>query len=447
MARRYDVIVVGAGPAGFLAAKAAGENGLEVALLERKTDITRLTRTCAQTLVSTQEYYLGDLVGYNARDKRICFPVNGFSFKYDGPYKNIYAWYFYAPNGHKVQLGNPEEARKIGDRARVGIIFDKDELFRCLLEEVRACSVDVFPGIDVNKLTSATDGVKVEGSGKSFEGSYLIADDGVNSRIAQMLGLNKDRYYWCNLYAISFYMSGVDAPDPNIVITSTGYFKDGAALFFMAPRPIEGEYNVQFLTINPRVDLKAVADYFMNEAFTAPWFKNTKKLRSLSAICNCYDPIVEPFKDNVLVAGDVGSTQELENTGAMISGWKAGQAISTAVQERNLGLEVKGISLYVNWWKKAYVDYYSHEAYMKNWVLPFVLTEAEDMSFTFGLIKETLPANFNPYSGPKMMGHTMAELVPIIQKERPDIFQKLGKLRLPLREIYAEVTKISKPVS
>ncbi len=36
MAKRYDVIVVGAGPAGLVAARAAGENGFEVALLERK---------------------------------------------------------------------------------------------------------------------------------------------------------------------------------------------------------------------------------------------------------------------------------------------------------------------------------------------------------------------------------------------------------------------------
>jgi len=59
MAKRYDVIVVGAGPAGFLAAKAAGENGLEVALLERKGDPTQLTRACAQTLISMNEYFLG----------------------------------------------------------------------------------------------------------------------------------------------------------------------------------------------------------------------------------------------------------------------------------------------------------------------------------------------------------------------------------------------------
>jgi len=34
MVNKYDVIVVGIGPADFLAAKASGENGLEVALLE-----------------------------------------------------------------------------------------------------------------------------------------------------------------------------------------------------------------------------------------------------------------------------------------------------------------------------------------------------------------------------------------------------------------------------
>ena len=48
----------------------------------------------------------------------------------------------------------------------------------------------------------------------------------------------------------------------------------------------------------------------------------------------------------------------------------AGQAISSAVQKRNLGLEIKGISQYVNWWKEALVEYYDDEAYMKkgnNW--------------------------------------------------------------------------------
>jgi len=446
MAKKYDVIVVGAGPAGFLAAKAAGENGLDVALLEKKTDITSFNRTGAQTLLSMTEPYLGNLVVLNSRDKRISFSPEGFSVSYDGPYKNLYAWFFYSPDAHPVKLGDPDEGRKIGDLARTAVVFDKEALFRCLLEEVKQCSVEVFNDIDVNKVTKTADGVRVEGSGQSFEGTYCIAADGVNSRIVEMLGFNKDRYYWCNLMSLSFYMSGVDAPDPNTVITSTGYLKTGKSLFFMAPRPFEGEYNVQFLSIDPRVDLKESANYFMNEAFTAPWFKNARTLRTLSAVCSCYDPIEEPFKDNVLVVADAASTQEIENIGAMISGWKAGQAVSTAVRERKLGLEVTGISRYLKWWREAFVEGYSHEAYMKNWVLSFVLTEAEEMNYAFGLIKEPLPANFNPYTAPKMVGRAMGELAPTIQSERPDIFQKLGKLRIPLKDVYAEVTAISKPV-
>ena len=41
MAKRYDVIVAGAGPAGLVAARAAGENGFDVALLENVDEVGR----------------------------------------------------------------------------------------------------------------------------------------------------------------------------------------------------------------------------------------------------------------------------------------------------------------------------------------------------------------------------------------------------------------------
>lgn len=68
------------------------------------------------------------------------------------------------------------------------------------------------------------------------------------------------------------------------------------------------------------------------------------------------------------------------------------------------------------------------------------------MNYCFGLIEETLPVNFNPYSATKMMGRKMAELRPTITVERPNLLPKLGKLRTPLKEAYAEVTKLPKPV-
>ncbi len=108
---KYDVIVVGAGPAGLLAARSAGRAGLKTVLVERKSDITRLDRMCGQTLVSANDYYFDDLVNYNKEGKRIGFLNNGFSFNYDGPVKNCMAWQIFSP-GEIVCLSLPEETAK-----------------------------------------------------------------------------------------------------------------------------------------------------------------------------------------------------------------------------------------------------------------------------------------------------------------------------------------------
>jgi len=40
----------------------------------------------------------------------------------------------------------------------------------------------------------------------------------------------------------------------------------------------------------------------------------------------------------------------------------------------------------------------------------------------------------------------MATLQPVIAQERPDIWLELVRLRWPLKEVYAEVTNLSKPI-
>ncbi len=444
IANKYDVIIVGAGPAGFLAAKAAGENGLDVALLEKKSDPTQLTRACGQAIGSMNEPYFGDIVGYNARDKRFFCPTNGFSFKYDGPHQNLYCAHMYTPNGHRVEIGDLKEQKGKGDHGRVALAFDKEILFRCLLDEVKACSVNVFPGINVQNITTKADGVIAEGSGQRFEGRYLIAADGVNSRIAEVLGFNKDRTYYCNLYALHYYVSGVEPPELDVVTITHAFMKEGVAAAFLFPRPTDGTHQVAVITLNPRVNLEAAANYIMTKAFCAPWFKNAKILRTLPAVCNCYTPITEPYKDRVLLTGDVGSCQELELNGAIISGWKAGQTISTAIQEENLELEVTAISRYINWWKDTYINRYDHEVYMKGMARSSILGTEETVNYFFGLINETLPAHYNPYSVGS--GEVMTKIIPIIQQERPDILQKLQRTSLPFAEIIAEITNISKPI-
>ena len=91
MSSKYDLVIVGAGPAGLMAAKVAGENGLSVALLERKDDIADVQRCCATMFAIEDEYYFGERMYFNEDKRRLVFPVTGFTVPYDGPYKNFYA--------------------------------------------------------------------------------------------------------------------------------------------------------------------------------------------------------------------------------------------------------------------------------------------------------------------------------------------------------------------
>ena len=186
MASTYDLIVVGGGPAGLMAAKTAGENGLRVALLERKKSITDINRACTMMVLVLNEYIFGERITFNAKDGRFCFPVNGFSIRYDGPYKNLYGWQFYSPGGNCIPFGNYKESESKGDAGRVSVVHDKSSLLRCLLEDSEKHGVDVFPGSNVIGIVKDGNTISIKtAGGKTFSGKFVIAADGTNSVIAK----------------------------------------------------------------------------------------------------------------------------------------------------------------------------------------------------------------------------------------------------------------------
>jgi hypothetical protein len=63
-----------------------------------------------------------------------------------------------------------------------------------------------------------------------------------------------------------------------------------------------------------------------------------------------------------------------------------------------------------------------------NAVMPYVLTP-DEIDYLLGSIKKTLTGMLDPYETPKIVGAALAEIMPMVQKEKPVIFQKLGTMR------------------
>jgi len=433
MAKIFDLIVVGAGPTGLMAAKVAGENGLKVALIDKKSDIPKIKRACGE-VININEYSWGDFINFNAKKGLLNFPVNGFNVKYDGPYRNIYGMYTYSPGGQCIMMGDCSEARKMGDPARKGIAISKEELQRSLLEEAKKNDVVVIPGTFIHQVEKKGETVIVRNGDKEFEGIFVIASDGLNSKITQRLGFNKEREFRGTLRCLFWYVTGIEPPAPDALIHVMGG-KEAPELFGLCCSYREGEYWIAVDNFSYEVDLAAGADYVMKQDAFAPWFKKLKKVRTTSCVGNLYSPIVEPFRDNVLLVGDAVYSPQISINGGMICGWKAANAVVLSLLEGKRDKE--GVTSYLNWWKKDIIDRFPSVGgnFME-------ALEDHEVDYLFSLFKEPLPATLDPTTAGKYIQEQMMKIMPNLSAEHPEILQKLQAFQAKTsEEIYAERRK------
>jgi flavin-dependent dehydrogenase len=200
----YDLAVIGAGPGGLLAAKRAAEGNLKVVVIERQRDVSKIMRACCQLFIMDKNY---DKESIEVKEGKIIFPNNGFEVEYDGPTFNIMDMYWISPKGqHRVHFSN-------SDKTPSAINFDKGMLLKDLWEKCEKAGVEFRSGTVAYDAQDSAQGVEVSltcgGAKSTLKAKKIIAADGVNSRIAEALGMNKGRTLYATAPCIIYTIEGV----------------------------------------------------------------------------------------------------------------------------------------------------------------------------------------------------------------------------------------------
>lgn len=166
----YDVIVVGAGPAGSSTAKTAAEKGLDVLLIERELEIG-VPDKCGEFLPSIKEM------------KKLTSNVPNLEEFFDPPSRCIVNYTkfvnFIFPNN--VEISVPFN----------GVVVERKLFDKYLANEAVRAGVQIAPFTSALKLIDEGNGLRVRNSDGIFDlrASIIVGADGAYSLIAREAGL------------------------------------------------------------------------------------------------------------------------------------------------------------------------------------------------------------------------------------------------------------------
>jgi len=344
-----DIIIIGAGPAGLMAAKAASDEGLKAIIVDKKKNIPNYIKPCCSMLLLEPDYHDENLDTDNGK---INFHNTGFSVEYDAEYVDLLGSMRFSPSLHPFTIkADPYPAAKV---------IDKEALVQKLFSQVESAGVDIRPSTQGIIAEEIKDGVSVKVRDKNGEkdltAKFAFIADGINSNVVNRMGLNKERKLYTKGLALSFMIEGVNFPYPDAFVAFIGKKFTSAGQFYMVPKRLKkfGKDNTVWeltfgvatgMDVNPKEQLLN----FKNEGPAKDWIADAKILEEIGCAMSFYSPMAKPANGRIVVLGDAASFQEVENQGALMCGYTA-----TKLAKEFLAGERDSLDEYNEFWQRCF---------------------------------------------------------------------------------------------
>lgn len=421
---KWDLIIVGGGPGGLMAAKTAAQDGLKVLLIERKHDITKIRRACSHIffinkLTASDKSEQGEphVNGYvepvslEVREDRVRlhFLGPGFYLDYIGPIKPYYDWIQVSPSGYQIHRYDPK-AHKIW-----AYHYSKAKLLGGLLSSTEKAGGQIWTDTICIGAENYNMGARIRimrnGHEKTLIADKVIAADGINSRVIESLGLNKERPPIGKPLKISHYIvEGLEGLPPNSWISFTV-----PSITPWGTIPIglwdDEAYQLEAGSMSSTPPHMYV-DAFMKHPPVAPWFRHARVIDKLASTTTLRQPIRTPVFGNVLIAGDAGAPDATWIQGAIACGFQAVKAIQKEAAGK------KGVQEYTNWWQQAFA--FNRQDHFKIFDMAYSLTRlcsSEEIDQIYRLFQDKIGIP------PCLVNRNME----LIKEKLPQLYEKLTR--------------------
>jgi flavin-dependent dehydrogenase len=335
--------------------------------------------------------------------------------------------YFISPKGHTVHFAYK-------DKRPIIVKFDKGQLLQGLLSACERAGVEFIGGTLASAASDSGDCVSVKMISKGKESSVkarkLIAADGVNARVADTLGLNKERTYFATGLALIYYVQGIKDFDTTAWKSYFGRTYQSNSPVMIAASLFGRDVASVIVIGNSRETPKTIYENFTTKSPRAPSFENTKIVGALACSVKAYSSMPLPHQGNCLVIGDAAAYVEIEIQGALMSGVRAGNAVVKELQ----GSE--GFREYTTWWLSSFE--FNTEKYLRvaqGFALVPTYTD-DELDYLFSLIEdEVLEGTYNQYKSPKLLWDAILKHEKLISGEQPELYEKIKKKKLSLSDV------------